>query len=181
MKNITNKNEPKVVTILEKVAKVINRLFTNVASVLVIIMLVLIFQDVVRRYFFNDQTTWALDISRFLMVYVVFLALAPALQSGSHVSTDLVVSRLSVKSQYYLKLFVYLLCMVFGAILFWEVSDSTLSVIMDNRLFPVTVALPMKYIYIIGPIGTLQFIFTSIVCLLTSYYRERPSIVNNPS
>src|SRR5699024_1785407 len=110
---------------------------------------------------------------RFMLVYVFFLALAPALQTGAHVSTDMVTSKLSAVWQRYARVFVYLLSSVYGVVLFWYTLLPTIEVFKNGRLFPVAIDLPMKYVYIIAPIGVAQFVFTSLVCLLLAFFSER--------
>lgn len=164
-------NEPKIVSKIEKVMKVINSFFIFLASILIFLMVVIIVQEVLRRYLFNNPTTWSLDIARFLLVYIFFLALAPALESGTHVSTDMITSKLSATAQWISKLIAFLLIAIYGVILFWYVLLPTIDVFQDDRLFPVAIALPMKYIYIIAPFGVIQFIFTALVCMIITFYR----------
>lgn len=142
--------------------QVINRIFTRLGGYLILVIAFLIFQDVIRRYFLNDPTSWALDISRFILIYVVFLSLAPALEGGHHVSVDILKEMVTKKVQNILNLIVFLLIAVFGVVFFLKVGETTLDVIKDNRVFPVETRVPMKYVYIIAPIGMLQFILTSL-------------------
>jgi len=166
--------EPAILAKTEKVISKINTLFTLLAGLFILGMVVIITQDVILRNFFDSPSLWALDVARFSLVYIFFLALAPALQSGQHVSTDLFLTKFTPKTQWYLKMIAFMITAVYGLVLFWQVTETTLKVFEDNRIFPVAIELPMKYVYMIAPIGTLQFIVTSLLCLAIVFYREAP-------
>lgn len=150
--------------------KFINKIFTKISGALILVIAILLFQDVIRRYFLNDPTSWALDISRFILVYVVFLALAPALESGQHVTVDFLKEVISENKQRWLNIVIFLLVAVFGAVLCWKLSIVTIEAINDNRMFPIQTPVPMKYVYAIGPIGALQFTMTAISLLIKSIF-----------
>ncbi|WP_153731470.1 TRAP transporter small permease [Sporosarcina obsidiansis] len=179
MNNIDAKMEPKFIGVLERSMKKINSIFIALAAIMIILLVIIIVQEVIRRYFFNEPTTWALDISRFLLVYVFFLSLAPALQSGAHVSTDMVTSKLSPTMQWICKQIAYGLTIIYGIILFWQVLMPTIQVFANNSIFPIVIEVPMKYVYVIAPIGTAQFVITSLICLILTFYRER-NVVEKP-
>lgn len=150
--------------------KKVNKIFTGLSGVLILVIAILLFQDVIRRYFLNDPTSWALDISRFILVYVVFLSLAPALESGQHVTVDFLKEIISENKQRWLNIIVFLVVALFGAVLFWKLSVITLEVIQDNRMFPIQLPIPVKYVYAIAPIGALQFTLTAISLMIKSIF-----------
>lgn len=150
--------------------KKVNKIFTGLSGVLILVIAILLFQDVIRRYFLNDPTSWALDIARFILVYVVFLSLAPALQSGQHVTVDFLKEVISANKQRVFNIIVFFLVTIFGAILFWKLSLVTLEVIQDNRMFPIQIPVPVKYVYAIAPIGALQFTLTAISLMIKSIF-----------
>lgn len=150
--------------------KKVNKIFTGLSGGLILVIAILLFQDVIRRYFLNDPTSWALDIARFILVYVVFLSLAPALQSGQHVTVDFLKEVISANKQRVFNIIVFFLVTIFGAILFWKLSLVTLEVIQDNRMFPIQIPVPVKYVYAIAPIGALQFTLTAISLMIKSIF-----------
>ena len=80
---------------LERFTTVVNRLFVLVASVLVIGIMLVTVREVFVRYALNQPSLWAMDGSRYALLYAFFLALGPALQSGHHVNVDLFDSDIS--------------------------------------------------------------------------------------
>lgn len=144
----------------------INKLFTYLAGALVPIMILIVVQDVIRRYVFNDPTTWALDIARFMMVYVFFLALGPTLSTGHHISTDFFTEKYSEKVMKVMQVITGILTIIFSIVLLVQLTESTWEVFVTGKLFSTTNSIPMKYVYVITPIGTLQFLLTAIALLI---------------
>jgi TRAP-type transport system small permease protein len=67
------------------------RLETTIRAVTVTFLAVLcvnVFLQVVLRYGFGYSTRWTLEISRYLMIWVVLLASGPALKHGALVGVD---------------------------------------------------------------------------------------------
>jgi len=58
-------------------------------------MSVLVFLNVVLRYFFDSGITWSEEMSRFLFVWMVFLGAIAALKERMHLAVDIVINRLS--------------------------------------------------------------------------------------
>lgn len=54
--------------------------------------------EVVSRYFFNDPTIWADDVSKQFMLLLVMLGSAYALREGAHISIDVISSRLPLRT-----------------------------------------------------------------------------------
>lgn len=161
----------RIINAFDRITRSFNKLFTWLAGIMILIITVLIVQDVIRRYFLDDPTAWALDISRFLLVYIVFLSLAPALESGQHVTVDILTEIVSEKAQKYLKMGVFVLTIIFGIIFSWKLLGVVLDAAADNWLFPVQFHMPMKYIYWIAPVGMLQFILTAFDLLLKQIFK----------
>lgn len=147
---------------------VVNKVFVYIAGVLVLFIILIMVYDVILRNFFNAPTAWSLDLARFMMVYVFFLALGPALSTGHHVSLELFQNKVNDRVKKIMQILVYLITMIFGFVLLGELAISTWEVFTMNRLFPTTVSIPMIYVYLITPIGTLQLILTAISELLQS-------------
>lgn len=165
--------EPIWLTTVARVSRGINRVFVALSGTLAVVIMAIILQDVVRRYAFNDPTTWALDLSSFLLVYLFFLALAPALQSGSHVTVDLFNQILPPRSRRPVAILGGVLVVGFAVVLFTQLLDSTIEAFNDNNLFPTATPVRMKYVWIVGPVGAAQFILTGLVLLAGIIYPRR--------
>lgn len=150
---------------LTRFTRRVNSLFLAVGGLLAAAILLVMAYDLVARNVFNSPTLWALDISRFLLLFLFFLVLAPALESGAHVSVDILEHYLAPGPRRVLRIVARILVLVFGAFLMWRISRTTYDAFVENSLFPTVVPIRLKHVYWIGPLGVLQFLLTGIALL----------------
>lgn len=148
---------------LGTVTRAVNRVFAACAGVLALFILFAVLFDVVLRYLLNDPTIWAIDFASFALSYLFFLALAPALESGFHVSVDYFSQQFGAAMRRRTEILAALLAIVFAAILFWELLDATIEEFIEDNLTPTAVPVPAKYVVMIGPFCALQLLLTSVV------------------
>lgn len=131
-------------------------------AVLTVAMTVIVLYDVFRRYVLNDPTIWAFDIASFLLVYIIFLGLGQALQDGSHVSVDLFLDLTRGRTRRALRLLGLILTVLYGGILTWVISRYTIQAIEEDWKAISLVPIQLKYVYVVGPVGSLLFTLTAI-------------------
>ena len=163
--------EPRWLNVSARITSRVNRAFLAVSCLLAAAIMLMILQDVVRRYAFNDPSSWVLDICSFMLVYLFFLALAPALEAGSHVSVDLFKQLLPRRFQHGVLVLGGIFTVVFGAVLFMMLLDEALQAFADDNSFPAsTIPVKMKYIWVVGPVGVAQFVLTMLVLLASGFF-----------
>jgi len=155
---------------LERGARAINRAFAAAASILVLAILVVVLIDVTLR-FIAEPTVWAHDIARYSLLYLFFLALAPALESGHHVAVDMFDRLLPARLRRYQAHSAAVLTAAFGALLLWQLARLTSQALADNRLAPATIPIPLRWIYVLGPVGAAQFVLTALVQLGRAHWQ----------
>ena len=170
----------RVIDALERCTRAVNRAFVLVASVLVLAIVAAILREVVFRYAFNEPSIWALDGARFTLLFVFFLALAPALESGHHVHVDLFDPVIPALLRWSFKFAGFVLTLFFGAVLFWYVLDTTIEAFETDELSFSVVPVKLKYLYWIGPIGVLQFLLTAFVQLVRCWQDRTPPAGASP-
>jgi TRAP-type C4-dicarboxylate transport system permease small subunit len=69
------------------------------AGGLMVFALVTVCMDVIMRYFFNRPIGWVLQFSEYILLYIPFLAAAYVLREDSHIRVDIVLNRLSERTQ----------------------------------------------------------------------------------
>ena len=152
--------------LLSRVTHGINRVFLIIAGCLCAAILATISYDLVLRNLFDEPTTWALDLSRFMMVYLFFFALAPALQAGAHVSVDILEQNMPPRVRRWFQIIAMIFVLVFGAFLFWQVVRFTIEAYQDNSLFPTYIRVRLIEVYWIAPIGVAEFLLTALAMLI---------------
>ena len=148
---------------LERFTRIINRVFAIAARVIVLGIVLVVIREVFFRYVLNAPSVWAMDGSSFALVFVFFLALAPALESGHHVAVDLFDPLVPPRLRRHQKVAGHALTVAFGLILFWYLLDTTIEAFATDEMTYSVIPVPLKYVYWIGPVGTLEFVLTAIV------------------
>ena len=82
-----------------KILDSLSRWMAYVSAVTIIVLMLLVVADVCGRYFFNNPITGASELASFLMIVIVFPALAWAALMGKHVKVDLVMERFPPRVQ----------------------------------------------------------------------------------
>ncbi len=149
---------------LERATRSINRLFVALASALALLITAVILYDVALRTVATPPI-WAHDLARYALLYLFFLALGPALESGHHVVVDMFDRVVPAALRPYQAHAAALLTLAFGAVLLWATWRMMGQAFADNRLAPAVVPIPLKWIYVIGPIGTIQFMLVAVAQL----------------
>ena len=156
---------------LEAFTRAVNRLFAAAACVLVLVIMTTIMIQIVYRFLLDDPIAWVLDITIFLLVFVFFLAVAPSLQSGSHIEVDMFDSLIPKRHHKTVRLIGKLLTVAFGAIFLWYVAAFYYDIVEVDEVSFTMLIVQLKYLYWIGPLGAAQFLLTAIV-LLIRFWRD---------
>jgi TRAP-type C4-dicarboxylate transport system permease small subunit len=144
----------------------VNRWFAFLAAAMILVLMLVVVQDVVRRAVFGTPSLWALDTARILLTQIFFLAMAPALQSGHHVSVDLFAHLWPRALAGLMPRLAGLLCVAFGAVLLWFVGKSVVRDFADDALAQTVLPIPQKWIVAVGPVGCAQFLLTAVALAL---------------
>lgn len=150
---------------MEKVIKIIDSMNKGIKVVLAAslgVMSVVIVAQVILRYFFHHTFTWAEELSRYLMVLSVFLGAALAIRTQSLIAVEVVAENISRQKRKVLKIFVYLLCIVFFTILL--VLGITMVGDVSRQLSP-ALQIKMSIPYLAIPLGAAALILNSIAVI----------------
>jgi len=147
----------------EAFTRFVNRLFAASACVLVMVITALIVAAVFYRYVLHDPISWVLDITIFILAFVFFLAVAPALESGSHIEVDLFDPLIPRSARKFQRLIGKGLTLVFSIVFLFFVVDFYIEIVETDELSFTMVTVPLKWVYWIGPVGVLQLVLTAFV------------------
>jgi len=155
----------------ERVTKATNGAFallasTGAAAIVALVLLAIVLRIVGR------PLMWPYNIAEFTLVYVFFLALAPALESGHHIRVELFDRMVPRPIRPAVPYIAALLTIIFGVVFCWQLWRMTSRAFGDNRLAIASIVVPLKWVYVAGPIGAIQFILTGFVELGRAYWRE---------
>lgn len=148
---------------LNKILSVI----TKILEFVLFAMTLIIFYDVVMRYLFNSPTTWALEISEYMLVLLCFMGAAELQRRKKHIKMNFFYLKFSMKVRKLFDLLSYLLLVVFSSVLFWNSLKMTLTAYKYESLSNSLLEVPLYIPYAIIPIGMFLLLLQGIVDVLT--------------
>jgi TRAP-type C4-dicarboxylate transport system permease small subunit len=166
---------------IEAFIRQVNRVFAAAACFLVLVIMALIVVAVFYRYILHDPIAWVLDITIFLLVFVFFLAISPALESGSHIEVDLFDPLIPPEARKAVRLVGKVLTLIFAVVFFWFVLAYYREIVEADELSFTMITVELKLIYWIGPIGAFQFLLTAIVLLIRFWQQPLPVDEDKPA
>ena len=125
---------------------------TVLAGLLLIFSLLSISMEVASRYFLGRPMGWVTEISEYIMIYITFLAAAWVLKQEKHVKMDIVLDRLSPKTQSVFNIFTSGMSAIVCLILSWYGAKVTLELFQTGYFTPTILELP-------------KFIIVGIICI----------------
>jgi TRAP-type C4-dicarboxylate transport system permease small subunit len=123
------------------------------------LMGILVFANVVMRYFFNSGIPWGEELARFLFVWVIFLGSINALRKNNHLGFS---SLVQVMPTIIKKLF-YLVSCILMIVCLWQLFEGSIEMTLMtvDSLAPAT-GIPMAFMYGVGIITSVSMFI--IVC-----------------
>jgi C4-dicarboxylate transporter DctQ subunit len=135
------------------------RLLSRLVEALVIliagIIVAIVTAEVTLRYVFSHSMIFTEELSRYLMVWIVFLGSALAIRDGSHIRIQILVNRLGPRLQQIVKLAAYILIIAF--LIFITVEGLK---ILPRQLqqMCITIDISLFYFYLAIPVGSILMI-----------------------
>jgi len=106
---------------LERVISPVSRVFNNVGIGILMVMMFLTVVDVCLRFLpFTKPIVGAYEMSEFMMVILVFFALAYTETTKGHIRVDILVSRFPPRTQAIIDSITYLLGLVVLVLMVWQ-------------------------------------------------------------
>lgn len=84
-------NSVKSPSVLRRIEAIVGIAIKFVIAVLLVGMVVLVFMNVIFRYFLNSAIAWSEEISRFMMIWLSFLGAVVAFINSEHLNLDIIV------------------------------------------------------------------------------------------
>ncbi len=142
-----------------RLLKFIDEKFEEIVLVAVLaIMVVLVFLQVVMRYVFQASLSWSEELARYMFLWIIWLGAAYATKEGSHISLDVITSRLPRKGQLIanaLKYIIWIGFAIFLAYISWQLAFK----IFERGQVSAAMRIPMGYAYASIPFGMSLMLF----------------------
>ena len=135
------------------------------AEIGLLALLILVFREVVARYFFSRPTIYSVEVSEYLLIFVTFMCVGWVLKENRHVRMLALHTRLSRSTQAYMEFFSCLLIMVFCAILVWKGTESVIIAYRGDYHSSSLLNFPLWLSYSFIPCGALVLGLQSMVLI----------------
>lgn len=137
-------------------------LFSILAGMLLVFVMLAVCAHVVLRYFLGRPTIWVVEISEVILLYITFLGTAWLLRREGHVKIEILLGRLHPRTQAWLNIMMSAIGAIICLVVVWYGVQVTWQFFHRDVLTPTVLALPRAWIIAIIPIGSfllaLQFV-----------------------
>ena len=156
----------KILSAIDKTQRTIERAACYAAAGLVFIMIFPTTLDVILRYIFNAPLPDIFQLTEFMMVGLVYLAIAYVQSIKDHIKIELVTSRLPQKLQDGLDLFGYIIGLLIFLMITWQSGRLAWEAWVNEDYTMGIVHLPLWPAKSVLPIGTGLFCLRLILDIL---------------
>lgn len=143
---------------MKKTLDLIQKLINIFLSAAIFAMTLIIFFQVISRYIFNSPLVWSEELSRYLFVWISFLAIADAVRTKSHIALSILTDRMNEDRKQIISRLNYSLTCIIGIIITYG------GIVLMNlgvRQSSATLGVPMFLVYLVIPVsGVLISIFS---------------------
>ena len=143
--------------------KAVDKCVVLVCGSLLFGITMLIFVQVIFRYLLQNSISWSEELTRYMMIWAVFLASGYVLSKGGHANIDLLVSRFSPKIRVVVEKGSLLLILLFSCLV---IRYGFMLMWFGRRQISSALEIPMNYVYLAIPIGGFLLVFYCLVLLM---------------
>ncbi|WP_077623328.1 TRAP transporter small permease [Sediminibacillus massiliensis] len=132
--------------------KVLKKIEETSIAVGLLAVTVLLFVNIILRYVFSANTTWAEEFIRYVMIWITFVGASVCFRKGLHVGVDFVLDLLKGKVKKGLQLFISLASMAFMILLIWFSIELVMFTKQTGQITP-SLQIPLYWVYLAIPVG----------------------------
>ncbi|MFS0689372.1 TRAP transporter small permease [Sporosarcina sp. 179-K 8C2 HS] len=112
----------------------------------------LLFVNIILRYFFAANTTWAEEFIRYAMIWIAFIGSSICFRRGIHVGVDLLLNSLKAKGKRLLNVYINILAIIFMGFLVKFGVDLVMFSMSTGQITP-SLKIKLYWIYLAIPLG----------------------------
>lgn len=146
-----------------RIVDMINKVMGYVLMVMLGTMTFIIFWNVFSRFVAGSSLAWSEELSRFLMIFMIFIGASIALRSNELIAVEMLLERLVGKPKTVLYILIHILSIIFFVILIkygYAMADS-----FSNQKAP-SLGVSMQVIYLSLPLGGVLLLINSMACII---------------
>ena len=154
----------------------VNRVFAIVSGILIGVVGIFATYEAIARGVFSRPTIWSSDLSRYIMIWAIFLGTASAFLDKTHISVDfvreMVGKRWGTGIQRVLSILGYGFALVYILALVWCSQDLFFEALKEGKLTYGTIQIPVAYLYLAMVVGSVMMVAT-VVPIIVGLMRKK--------
>lgn len=136
--------------------------FRSLCQLLLLLMTAIVLAQVFFRYGLGDALTWSEEASRFLMVWLTFLASPVAYLEKSHIALDLISEKWGSTIKRLINIILHVLSLLLILLILWK---SSAMVMRGFSISAASLPIPMAVAYAAIPFGFLAMLLINLQLL----------------
>lgn len=155
---------------LLKIINLINNVIKTLIGLFLGFMFVILFLEIISRYFLIFQIMWSEEIARYLFIWIVFLGSAYAFKENLHLYIDIFISKIPLPYRNYINILHYILILIFLILLLYYGIEYSKIFWYD----PIATVrfIHLGWIYSIIPLSAVLMILNIVVSLKKMFRKD---------
>lgn len=116
------------------------------------LMVLVIFLQVIMRYFLGDSLRWSEELARYLFIWMIYIGVSSAVKYQKHIAVDALANAFKEKGQIILNIVANFLFLAFAVTMTFIGYDLTMTMVDRGQTAP-TLPISMSLVYAAGPVG----------------------------
>ena len=153
-----------------RIINFINQQMYVVMGLIITFLSIMIFYDIIARYFFKHPTSFGFDTSIWLTGVMAFIGGGYALLRGEHVRVDIYYDKYSQKTKCYINLISNFFIFITVAALVWWGGQQVFTLYTQGTVATSGLNIPMWVKWLIVPLGGILLGLQAIVTMFKDLY-----------
>ena len=139
--------------------KALNKLEEWFVGLAMIAATLILFINIILRYFFNENQSWADEFVRYSIIWIVFIGAAICFRQGIHFGVDLLIKSLPEKYRPHLQIYINIVSIIFVILLIYFGFKLVIFSIQTGQTTP-SLQISTYWVYLSIPVGaTLSLLY----------------------
>lgn len=142
--------------------KILNKLEEIFVGMAMIAATLVLFINIILRYFFNENQSWADEFVRYSIIWIAFIGAAICFRQGIHFGVDLLIKSLPKKYKTHLQVYINVVCILFVILLIYFGFKLVFFSMQTGQMTP-SLQIATYWVYLSIPVGaTLSLLYLVI-------------------
>lgn len=143
-------------------------------GVVIIAATLLLFTNIILRYFFNANTTWAEEFVRYSMIWITFIGMSICFRKGIHFGVDILIKSVSERKEKWLQFTINIISMIFIILIVYFGLEITIFNYKSGQITP-SLGIEIFWIYLAIPVGGIISLVHLVINTIQTIKREPSS------